>query len=102
MGYWIPIGKGNRVFESNLKDAYLTAAKTLLGLYRYTNGNIHREIAGYNDSTGLPIYNSSTGKAANHWVRFDNGSNPKDGYVECAYNSNTGLSTKSKSFPKNW
>lgn len=103
MGYWIPIGKGNRVFKSNLKDAYLTAAKTLLELYRHTNGNITWEVAGYTDSFGLPIYNSSTGKAANHWIRFHNGSDPKNGYDECTYNSRIGMISKEgKPFPKNW
>lgn len=102
MGYWIPVGNGHRVFESNLKDAYLTAAKVLIGKYRSTKGQIHKEIPEYSGSYGIPIYDSATGKGTSHWVRFDNGSNPKDGYEECSYSKNTGMNTKSKSFPKNW
>lgn len=102
MGYWIPVGGNERIFCSNLKDAYADAAKTLLGLYRRTNGNIHRVIKGYHDSDGIPIYNSANGKACNHWVRFANGSNPKDGFEEVTYDKRFGVSYKSKDFPKSW
>lgn len=101
MGYWIPVENG-RVYCDNLKDAYADAAKTLLGLYRRTNGNIHRVIKGYHNSDGIPIYNSANGKACNHWVRFANGSDPKDGYEECYYDKRVGMVTKGKNFPKNW
>ena len=107
MTYWIPTGDRNRDYEfriscETIKDAYRDGAKPLLGLYRRTNGNIHKLIDGYNGSTGLPIYNSANGKACNHWVRFANGSNPKDGYEEVVYDRRYGISYKSKDFPKNW
>lgn len=101
MGYWIPVGEGNRVFKRNLSEAFEWAAIVLYGKYQFTNGNIHRSIPEYHPSTGIPIYDTRTGKKASHYVRFDNGSNPKDGYQECTY-SDLGLSYKSKSFPKNW
>ena len=101
MGYWIPVENG-RVYCDNLKDAYRDAAAILLGLYRKTNGNIHLIIKEYTSSYGIPIYNSANGKACNHWVRFDNGSNPKNGYEECYYDKRVGMVTKGKSFPKNW
>ena len=102
MGYWIPINGNERIFCSNLKDAYTDAAKILLNLYRETNGNIHKIIKGYHDSDGIPIYNSAHGKSCNHWVRFADGSNPKDGYEECVYDKRIGMNPKHKLFPKSW
>lgn len=101
MGYWIPVGNGVRVYESTLKDAYLTGAKTLLGQYRATNGQIHKAIPEYT-SMSLPIYSSSTGTKYTHWVRFSNGSNPRDGYEECSYGKTYGVAFKVRTFPKNW
>ena len=91
-----------RVREGTLKDAYRTAAAILLGQYRVTNGNVHKTIAGYTGSIGIPIYDSATGKACNHWVRFSNGSNPKDGYDEVVYDKRFGVATHGRNFPKNW
>lgn len=103
MGYWVEVTNGDRVFESTIKDAYLTAAKTLLGAYRRTNGNPHKLITGYSSSRGVPIYNSARGKTFTHWVRFNNGSNPKNGYDAMFYNKNTGVGGRmGVSFPKNW
>ena len=101
MGYWVQMPHGDRKFCATLKDAYSDAAKILLGQYRYTNGNIHRTVEGYHGSTGIKIFNSRTGKSYTHAVRFDNGSDPKNGYEELAWNK-MGMSSKGKMFPKNW
>lgn len=103
MAYWIPVENGVRVFESTLKDAYLTAAKTLLGTYRRTNGRIHLAIREYEGSTsGIPIYDTQKGRTFTHWVRFSNGANPSAGYEECRKSKEYGVAYKVKSFPKNW
>lgn len=104
MGYWIEVdNSGDRLFESTLKDAYKVAAATLLGAYRKTNGNPHKAIRGYSSSYGVPIYNSRGGNGYTHWVRFSNGSNPKDGYDAMFYNKNTGVGGRiGIKFPKNW
>lgn len=101
-GYWVQIANGDRVFESTLKDAYSTAAKTLLGAYRFTNGNIHKSIKGYHGSTGIAIYSTRTGKTFDHGVRFANGSNPKDGYEMWSYSKAYGVKSTAKDFPKSW
>ncbi len=100
--YYIPTTSGNRIYESSLKDAYADAAKTLLYVYKATNGNIHKLIKEYTPSYGIPIYSSRTGKTYTHWVRFDNGSNPKNGYEECSYDKRIGVISRGKSFPKSW
>ena len=103
MGYWIPVDKKERIFCSSLKDAYNDAAKILLGFYRRTNGNIHKIVPEYTGSIGLPIYNSASGKGCNHWVRFNNGSDPKAGYDEIFYDKRVGIGGKmGKKFPKDW
>lgn len=103
MGYWIDVGDGYRVYESTIKDAYLTASKVLLDAYRKTNGQPQKMIKGYTSSYGVPIYNSARGKAYSHWVRFNNGSNPKNGYDACFYNKNVGAGGRfGIKFPKNW
>lgn len=101
MGYWVQVD-GGRIFCSTLKDAYRDAAKTLLGAYRISGGAIHTIIPGYTSSKGVPIYDSAKGKACNHWVRFSNGSNPKDGYEEVSYGKSYGIAYKSKNFPRSW
>lgn len=101
MTYWIPTTVG-RVSASTLKDAYRDAAAELIALYKATKGQIHKAIPGYHGSEGIKIYNSATGKSGNHWVRFSNGSNPKDGYEEVVYDKRFGIAYKVKSFPKNW
>lgn len=101
-GYWIPVEEG-RIFCSTLADAYNDGAKVLLGLYRRTNGNIHRVIKGYTGSDGLPIYASRTGKSATHWVRFSNGSNPKDGWEKVSYSRAYGVYFEGPyKFPSSW
>lgn len=44
MGYWIPVEGRIRIYENNLRDAYLDCAKILFSAYYQTNGNIHRLI----------------------------------------------------------
>ena len=100
-GYWVQV-PGDRVFCSTLKDAYSLAAKVLLGAYRFDKNTMHKRIPGYTGSVGVPIYDSARGKACNHWVRFSNGSNPKDGYEEVSYGKSYGIAYKTKNFPKNW
>lgn len=102
MGYWIPVGDGVRIYESTLKDAYTSAARILLGLYRRTNGNVHKVVAEYTGINGLPIYDTQRGKACNHWVRFGDGNSPKSGYAEVSYGKSYGVAFKEKSYPKNW
>lgn len=103
MGYWVEAGDGERVYNATIKDAYRTAAAILIGAYRRTNGNVHKVIKGYTGSTGIHIYNSARGKTYTHWVRFNNGSNPKDGYDAMYYNKNVGVGgTYGKKFPANW
>ena len=103
MGYWVETEDEKvRIFNSSLKDAYSTAAKLLLGFYRRTNGQIHKVVKGYHGIEGIKIYDTARGKACNHWVKFYNGSNPKDGYCEVWYDKRTGIGFRAKSFPKNW
>lgn len=103
MGYYVQAGNGERVYESTIKDAYRTAAAILIGAYRKTNGNPHKAVKEYSSSRGIPIYNTARGKTFTHWVRFSNGSNPKDGYDAMYYNKNVGVGGRmGVSFPKNW
>ena len=103
MGYYVQTADPKeRFYCGSLKDAYRNAAAILIGLYKKTNGNIHREITGYHGSTGICIFDSRSGKSCNHWVRFYNGSNPKDGYEEVWYDKRSGIGFRAKSFPKNW
>lgn len=103
MGYYVETpSEKERVYDSTLKDAYRDAAAILIGLYKKTNGRIHTAIRGYHGSVGIRIFNSRTGKKYSHWVRFSNGSNPKDGYEEVSYDKRYGVAIRIKSFPKNW
>lgn len=103
MAYYVQAGGGERVYAATVKDAYRTAAALLLGSYRAGKGDPHKVIREYTSSYGIPIYNSARGKTYTHWVRFNNGSNPKNGYDECYYNKNTGVGgTYGKKFPANW
>lgn len=103
MGYYVEAGNGERIFESTIKDAYRTAAAILIGAWRKTNGNPQKVIKGYTSSYGVPIYNSAKGKTYSHWVRFNNGSNPKNGYDTCFYNKNVGVGGRyGIKFPQNW
>lgn len=103
MAYYVATGDPKCRFRAEtLKKAYEHAAAILLGTYRATNGNVHKVIAGYTGSIGIPIYDSATGKACNHWVRFFNGSNPKDGYEEVVYDKRFGVAIHGKNFPKSW
>lgn len=104
MAYWIPAvrydGTHDRVYCATLKDAFNDASKTLLGVYRILG---LRALKLKNSlDYGVPIYNTKTGQAYNHWVRFSNGSNPNDGFEEVTYDKRFGVSYKSKNFPKNW
>lgn len=103
MGYWVEAEDRVRVYAGKVKDAYRYASSILLGAYRKTNGHPQKVIKGYTSSYGVPIYNSVRGKTYTHWVRFSNGSNPKDGYDACYYNKNVGVGgTYGIKFPKNW
>ncbi len=103
MAYYVQTpSEKERVRCGSLADAYMDAAAILIGQYKKTGGNIHRTIKGYHGSTGIKIFDSATGKSCNHWVRFYNGDNPKDGYQEVWYDKRSGIGYKSKSFPKNW
>lgn len=102
MAYWVQASSGERLYCEKLSDAYSDAAKILIGLFYKTNGNIHKAVSDYHGSTGIKIFSTRTGKACNHWVRFSNGSNPKDGYQQVWYDKRSGIGYKSKSFPKNW
>lgn len=101
-GYWLAT-EGGRLYSSTLNHAWMDTAQILLGYYRRTNGQVHKVWGDYSPSSGLPIYNSRTGKGATHWVRFANGSNPKDGYELVTYDKRYGVSTKgSYNFPRSW
>lgn len=104
MGYWIPTvrydGKVERVYCASLKDAFNDASKTLLGVYR-VHGLKALTMKNSLDH-GVPIFNTKTGQSYNHWVRFANGSNPKDGFEEVTDDKRFGVSYKTKNFPKSW
>lgn len=107
-GYWVPVPSGGRIYNNSIKDAYKSAAVILLGLYRnsqQTRKSMHELCKDYSDYSlhnGLPIYDTRTGKACNHWVRFYNPSKPLDGYEEVSYGYAYGVRSVAKEWPKSW
>lgn len=90
--YFIPTEGGIRVREGSLRDAYQTAAMILYGLHARYGNNIHRGVTEYSMGDGLPIYNTATGKAVSHWVRFANGKDPSKGWEKVSYSPDYGVS----------